>query len=276
MKKSIVFVLLIAFVATTFTECMIIREGEVGVKRRLGKYDNKAYTSGLKFYNPLVASIERVSTQTNNIEVRITIPSKEGLSILSDISILYRIQAKEAPEVLRQIGVEYEANIILPVFRSAIADVTSRFLAKDMHSGERSTIEEAIKKQMMINLDGRGIEIEAVLMKSIKLPKSLAMAIEQKLAAEQTAQRMEFVLQEEQSEAKRKKIEAEGVRDAQKIIAEGLSPIILRFKAIEAFMELAKSQNAKVIITDGDIPMFMNPTEEGEEIKVSPTKIKDK
>lgn len=273
MEKKIVFVLLLAMIATAFTQCTVIREGEVGVKRKLGTYNNKAYTSGLKFYNPLIATIERVSTQTNNIEVRITIPSKEGLSILSDISILYRIQAKKAPEVLRQIGVEYEANIILPIFRSAIADVTSRFLAKDMHSGERSTIEEAIKKQMMINLKDRGIEIEAVLMKSIKLPQSLAMAIERKLAAEQAAQRMEFVLQEEASEAKRKKIEAEGVRDAQIIVAQGLSPVILRFKAIEAFMELAKSQNAKVIITDGDIPMFMNPTDDNPDVQVVPSPI---
>jgi regulator of protease activity HflC (stomatin/prohibitin superfamily) len=275
MKRSIVIVLLTAFVATSLTQCTVIREGEVGVKRQLGKYSNKAYTSGLKFYNPLIATIERVSTQTNNIEVRITIPSKEGLSILSDISILYRIQAKKAPDVLRNIGTEYEANIILPVFRSAIADVTSRYMAKDMHSGERATIEEAIKQQMMKNLGDRGIEIEAVLMKSIKLPKSLAMAIEEKLAAEQSAQRMQFVLQEEKAEAERKKIEAEGIRDAQKIITEGLSPMVLRFKAIEAFVELAKSQNAKVIITDGDMPMFMNPTDEKDEVKVSPTKTKN-
>lgn len=269
MRKNIIAILLLAFVATTLTQCTVIREGEVGVKRKLGKYNNKAYTSGLKFYNPLTATIERISTQTNNIEVRITIPSKEGLSILSDISILYRIEAQEAPNVLRKIGMEYEANIILPVFRSAIADVTSRFLAKDMHSGKRATIEEAIKKQMMLNLKDRGIQIEAVLMKSIQLPQSLATAIEEKLAAEQTAQRMQFVLQEEESEAKRRKIEAEGIRDAQKIIAEGLSPVILRFKAIEAFMELAKSQNAKVIITDGDIPMFMNPTDKDNAINIS-------
>jgi regulator of protease activity HflC (stomatin/prohibitin superfamily) len=128
-----------------------------------------------------------------------------------------------------------------------------------MHSGERSTIEQAIKQQMMTNLDGRGITIEAVLMKSIQLPASLATAIEAKLAAEQEAQRMEFVLQSERREAERKKIEAEGVRDAQLIIAEGLNPMILNFKSIEAFIELAKSQNAKVIITDGSTPMMINP-----------------
>ena len=247
---------------TSFTNCTVIREGEVGVKRRLGTYDDNVYTSGLKAYFPAITTIEKVSTQTNNIEVAIIIPSKEGLSIRSEISILYSIIPKKAPDVLRNIGVNFEQNIILPVFRSAIADVTSRFLAKDMHSGERGRIENDIKKQMMINLEGRGIEIEAVLMKSIQLPASLATAIEAKLAAEQQSQRMEFVLLEEKQEAERKKIEAKGVRDAQKIIAEGLSPMILNYKSIEAFMELAKSSNAKVIITNGDMPMLIDPIQE--------------
>jgi regulator of protease activity HflC (stomatin/prohibitin superfamily) len=256
--------ILVLLTSILLTSCMVIREGEVGVKRKLGKYDDNVYTSGLRGYFPAITTIEKVSTQTNNIEVAIIIPSKEGLSIRSEISILYSILPEEAPNILRTIGPNYEQNVILPVFRSAIADVTSRFYAKDMHSGERATIEQAIKKQMMTNLDGRGITIEAVLMKSIQLPASLATAIEAKLAAEQEAQRMEFVLQSERREAERKKIEAEGVRDAQLIIAEGLNPMILNFKSIEAFMELAKSQNAKVIITDGGMPMMINPTEEFE------------
>lgn len=254
--------ILVFFASILLTSCMVIREGEVGVKRKLGRYDDNVYTSGLRGYFPAITTIEKISTQTNNIEVAIIIPSKEGLSIRSEISILYSILPEKAPNILRTIGADYEANVILPVFRSAIADVTSRFYAKDMHSGERSTIEEAIKKQMMTNLDGRGITIEAVLMKSIQLPSSLATAIEAKLAAEQEAQRMEFVLQSERREAERKKIEAEGVRDAQLIIAEGLNPMILNFKSIEAFMELAKSQNAKVIITDGSMPMMINPNED--------------
>ena len=259
MKKNIFRFAFMCILITSFTNCTVIREGEVGVKQKLGKYEDDIYTSGLRGYFPAVTRIEKVSTQTNNIEVNIIIPSKEGLSIRSEISILYRILPKKAPDILRSIGQDFEANIILPVFRSAIADVTSRFLAKDMHSGERGTIEKEIKEQMMINLKERGIEIEAVLMKSIKLPASLATAIEAKLAAEQQAQRMEFVLLEEKQEAERKKIEAEGVRDAQKIIAEGLSPMILNFKSIEAFMELAKSSNAKVIITNGETPMLINP-----------------
>lgn len=252
-----------------FTSCATIREGEVGVKRTLGKYADKTYTEGLRFYNPFLTSIIKISTQTENLEVGLSIPSKEGLNIVSEVSILYRVVAKEAPSILRNIGQNYEQNIILPVFRSSVADVTSRFYAKDMHTGERTTIEKAIREQMMVYLDGKGLVIDAVLLKSIRLPASLARAIEQKLEAEQDAQRMEFVLQQAEREAEQKRIEAKGIRDAQKIIAEGLSPAILQFKSIEAFMELSKSPNAKIIVSDGDLPMIM---EEGVAIPAAPGK----
>ncbi|MCB0627834.1 MAG: prohibitin family protein, partial [Saprospiraceae bacterium] len=140
----------------------------------------------------------------------------------------------------------------------SVADVTSRFYAKDMHTGERATIERAIRDQMMKYLDEKGIRVEAVLLKSIQMPPSLARAIEEKLEAEQQAQRMEFVLQQARQEADRRRIEAEGVRDAQNIISEGLDPAILQFKSIEAFLELAKSPNAKIIVTDGDLPMLLD------------------
>jgi len=249
--------ILCLFAIFTLASCATIREGEVGVKRTFGKYSDKSYTSGVKAFNPLSSKIIKVSTQTVNLEVGLNIPSKEGLTIVSEVSILYNIDGKKVPELLRNIGTNYEQNIILPVFRSAVADVTSRFFAKDMHTGERATIEKAIKEQMMILMDGKGIEVEAVLLKSIQLPRTLSVAIESKLEAEQQAQQMEFVLQQAQREADKKRIEAAGVRDAQLIIAEGLNAKILQFKSIEAFQELAKSPNAKVIITDGDLPMLM-------------------
>lgn len=240
------------------TNCATIREGEVGVKRTLGKYSDEPYTQGLKVFNPFITKIVKISTQTENLEVSLSIPSKEGLTIVSEVSILYNVLAKEAPDILRNIGQRYEMDIILPVFRSAVSDVTSRFYAKDMHTGERATIEKAIRDQMMIHLEGKGINVEAVLLKSIQMPNSLARAIEQKLAAEQEAQRMEFVLQQAKREAEQKRIEAEGIRDAQLIISEGLDATMLQFKSIEAFMELAKSPNTKIIISDGDLPVMIN------------------
>ena len=245
------------------TQCTVIKEGEVGVKRKLGKYSDKPYDEGLKVFNPLTTRVVKVSTQTNNMEVKLAIPSKEGLNIQSEVSILYNVIPNETPKLLREIGPGFERNVILPVFRSAVSDVSSRFYAKDMHTGQRAKIEVAIREQMMTVLDGKGIQVEAVLLKSIKMPPSLATAIEEKLEAEQQAQRMEFVLQEARQEADRKTIEATGVRDAQKIIAEGLDRNILQFKSIEAFLELSKSPNAKIIISDGDMPMLL-----GEDVKM--------
>lgn len=234
-----------------FTSCAVVREGEVGVKRTLGTYKDKPFEDGLRVFNPFTSTIVKVSTRTENLEVSLTIPSKEGLNIMSEVSILYNVIPKEAPDILRNIGPDYERNIILPVFRSAVADVSSRFFAKDMHTGQRAIIEEEIRQQMMKLLDGKGIVIESVLLKSIQMPGSLARAIEEKLEAEQNAQRMEFVLEQERREADRKRIQAEGIRDAQNIISQGLDPLLLQFKAIEAYLELAKSPNAKIIITEG-------------------------
>lgn len=237
--------------------CMTIKQGEVGVKRKFGKYSDTGYTEGLKVYNPLVSRIVKIPIRTENIEVTLNIPSREGLNILSEVSILYNVNPKEAPELLRNIGTDYEENVILPVFRSSVSDVSAKYFAKDMHTGERSNIEQSIKDRMMTYLGDKGIRIESVLLKSIKLPRSLSAAIEEKLEAEQKAERMKFVINQTVSEAEQKIIEAKGIRDAQLIISEGLDEKILQFKSIEAFTKLASSPNTKVIISDGDMPMIM-------------------
>jgi prohibitin 1 len=177
------------------------------------------------------------------------------------ISILYRIEPTKAPYIVENIGVGNEQNVISSVFRSTAADVCSRFFAKDMHSAQRAVIEKEIANQMSELLVPRGFLVEAVLLKNIQLPAGLARAVEEKLEAEQVAQRMEFLLDREKREAERKKIEAEGIRDAQKIISEGLNKNIIEWQSIEAFRELAKSPNTKTIITDGKSPMLINPKE---------------
>ncbi len=253
--------ILLFLLALSLANCTVVRQGEVGVKRTLGKYSDRPFTEGLRTYNPFITTMVKVPIQTENLEVSLNLPSKEGLNILAEISILYNVKPNDAPKMLRNVGVNFEANLILPVFRSAIADVSSRFYAKDMHTGERATIENAIREQMAKILDEKGIIVEAVLIKSIALPRNLARAIEEKLEAEQKALRMEFVLQEAKREAERKRIEAEGVRDAQNIISQGLDKNILQFKSIEAFLELAKSPNTKIIISDGDLPFMLDNPE---------------
>lgn len=251
------FIALLVVSVLVLPSCTIVREGEVGVKRTLGKYQEKSIDKGVAFFNPLTTAIQKVSTRTENMEVQLDLPSKEGLNIRAEISILYSLDGSQAAEVLRQLGVNYERSVILPVFRSAVADVSARYFAKDMHTGQRAIIEGAIREQMLVNLEGRGINVENVLVKSIQLPVNLARSIEEKLEAEQQSLRMEFVLTQAKQQADQQRIQAEGTRDAQLIIAEGLTPQILQFKSIEAFLELAKSPNAKIIVSDGDLPLMM-------------------
>jgi regulator of protease activity HflC (stomatin/prohibitin superfamily) len=245
--------------ALLMSSCAIVRQGEVGMKRTLGKLDGRVIQPGAVGFNPFVSTIIKLPIRTMNMEITSNLPSKEGLNVAAVISILYRIDPAKAPWIVENLGMNYESVLISSVFRSAAADVCSRFYAKDMHSAQRSAIEKEITEQMTRLVQQNGLIIEAVLMKNIQLPAGLARAVEEKLEAEQDAQRMEFLLEREKREAQRKTIEAQGIRDAQKIIAEGLSPRIIEWQSIEAFREVAKSPNTKVIITDGKAPMLINP-----------------
>lgn len=238
------------------SSCAIVRPGEVGIKQKMGRLSGTIHENGPLPFNPFTSRVIKVSVQTNNLELSLTLPSKEGLSVNSQISILYRLNKSKITELISEIGLNYE-TVIANVFRSASADVCAQYSAKDLHSGVRADIEKAIKVKMMETLAGKGIEIEAVLMKSIQLPAGLASSIEQKLQAEQDVMRMEFIIKQTKLEAERKIIEAQATSDAQKIIAVGLSEQIIKIRSIEAFIELAKSANSKVIITDGKAPFLL-------------------
>lgn len=243
------------------TSCTIVRQGEVGVKRRLGKIDESYVKQGPKFYNPITTIVIRVPTRTMNIEVKPDLPSKEGLTIRSEISILYRIKPEAAPKILQNIGLNYESEVILPVFRSASADISSKFYAKDMHSGERSLIESAIRKQMNEILEPRGFVIDNVLLKSIRLPDGLARTIEEKLQAEQDAQRMEFIKEREKRDAERRIIEAEGKKEIARIQAEGeKNAIIIQAEAKKQMLEIEAAGKANAMRIEADATRRANDT----------------
>ncbi len=254
MQKILIFFLAVL----TFGSCRVVKQGEVGVKRTLGKIKAQPLQAGARMYNPLVSKIITVPVRTVNLEVTLALPSKEGVNVGAEISILYNVDGRRATHLIETVGEDYENTVILPVFRASAADITAKFMAKDMHTGKRGEIEQAIRIEMMTILEDRGINIEAVLLKTIRLPSGLARAIEEKLEAEQDAQRMEFILLREQQDAQRRKIEAQGIMEANSIIAQGLTPGVIQFKSIEAFRELARSNNSKIIITDGRTPMLIN------------------
>ncbi len=244
-----------------FSGCKTIQQGNLGVERNFGKQKNDVLGPGLYFYNPIWTDILVLPLTTENLEVSMSLPSKEGLNIEAEMSVLYRLKEDKVPSLLIEFGgyefQQDERRIVLNVLRSAAADVSANFLAKDMHSGKRAEIEMEILKRMREVLEEKGFLFSQVLLKSIKLPPGLYASIEEKLRAEQDAQRMEYVLQQERREAERRKVEAAGVRDSQKILSQGLNKEIIQLRSIEAFRELAKSPNAKVIITDGKAPLMI-------------------
>lgn len=258
-KKMKIYSLLMIIFLQLFTSCAVIRPGEVGIKQRLGKFSNQVIKEGTVIYNPITSKVVKESTQTQNIKLVLSLPSKEGLSVQSEISILYRLEEDKVASVLENLGKNYE-SIVTSVFRSAASDVCAQFFAKDMHSGVRSKIEGEILNKMKTNLEkqANGVDLIAVLMKQIQLPRGLANSIERKLQAEQDAMRMEFILNQEKKEAERKIISAKGERDAQIIISEGLNDGVLRIKAIDAFRQLSNSKNTKIIITDGKTPLMIS------------------
>ena len=242
-------------IACLVTSCTVVQPGQVGVKSRFGKLDDFVLEPGPHFA-AFGTRVVIMPIGTRNIEINLNLPSKEGLNINSNISILYRINKEKVPEIIAQIGNGYE-QIIRNVFRSASADVCAKFMAKDMHSGKRSEIEAEIRKRMSEVLEERGIIIEAVLLKNISMPEGLYSSIEERLKAEQQALRMQFVVQQEELEAKRKIVEATGDRDAQLILSEGLTPEIIQLRSIEAFLKLSESPSTKVIVTDGTAPFLI-------------------
>lgn len=243
--------------------CATVRQDQVGVKTTFGRISSGTLSPGAQFVVPGVNRVVRLPARTVNREVRLELPSREGLNIAAEVSILYRIRPEQAAQILTTGGVAYEDDVVIPVFRSAAADAAARFMAKDMYGGERAAIERQIQTLMQQSLTPRGFVVEQVLLKSIRLPADLAQAVEEKLAAEQRAEQMKFVLEREKSEAERKRIEAEGTRQAQEIIAGSLTPMVISFKSIEAFRELARSPNAKVIVTDGRTPYLIGPEQTG-------------
>lgn len=256
--KTIYSIIAIAAIAMSFSSCgVIINPGEVGVKINRGKLENKVYQPGFVRLRGINTRLIRVPTRTVNKEIKLNLPSKDGLNVNSSISILYHIEANQAPQIIEEVGSNYEEVLILSVFRSATADICAQFYAKDMHSGKRSEIEHAVQNRMDSLLSDRGFKIEAVLLKSISLPSGLYTAIEDKLEAEQEAQRMEFVLQRERLEAERKKIAAQGTAEAQKILANGLNKLTIQWRSLEVLNNLAASPNAKLIITDGQTPVLL-------------------
>ncbi len=241
----LVLLVVLGIIALSSTSC--VRTGHVGIVSIFGRVTGQTLSEGIHLVNP-AATITELTIKTQEDKERASVPSKEGLIMGLEASILYHLDAKRAAEVYQQIGPNYAEVLLQPTFRSAIRAITAGNTAASLYSDARETIARQILDDVARQVAPRGIIVENVLLRDLQLPDTLKHAIEAKQQAQQEAQRMEFVLQREKQEAERKRVEAAGIKDFQDIVTQGISEKLLEWKGIEATMELVKSQNAKVIV----------------------------
>ena len=237
-----------------------IDTGQVGVKTLFGKVDNDVLYSGLHVVNPLI-EITPFDVKTQNYTMSavhdegmksgddaIRVLSADGLEVTIDLSVLFKVSPSKAPTILRQIGGDYLDKIVRPVSRTAIRDNAVSYEAVALYSTKREEFQDKIFSTINQSFAKRGLVLEQLLVRNITLPESVKKTIESKINAEQDAQKMIFVLQKEKQEAERKRVEAQGIADYQKILSTGLSDKQLQYEAIKAQKEIALSQNSKIII----------------------------
>jgi len=234
-------------VVIAFSSTSCVPTGHVGVVTLFGRVTGRTLTEGIHVVNP-AAKVTELSIKTQEVKEHAAVPSKEGLIMGLEASVLYHLDPGRAPDVFQQIGPNYAEVLLQPTFRSAMRAITAGNTAAALYSDARESIARLIQEDVARQVTPRGIIIENVLLRDLQLPDTLKRAIEAKQQAQQEAQRMEFVLQREKQEAERKRVEAAGIKDFQDIVSQGISDKLLEWKGIEATMELVKSQNSKVIV----------------------------
>ncbi len=243
---SIVAVLIAAVIGivNVFT---VVPAGTVGVVDFLGKVNDNTLKAGVNLVNP-VAKVIKFSIKTQELKEVMNVPSKEGLSVQLEISLLFRLDPDNANIIYKTVGPNYAEIILMPQFRSVVRGVTARYQAKALYTASREKLAGEIMEELTGLVGPRGITIETAALRQIILPERLTKSIEEKLQAEQESQRMAFVLKKEEQEAERKRIEAKGIKDFQTIVSEGINDQLLRWKGIEATEKLANSTNSKVVV----------------------------
>jgi regulator of protease activity HflC (stomatin/prohibitin superfamily) len=240
-----------------------IDAGEVGVQSLYGNVQPDILESGLHMINPLM-DITEFDIQTQNYTMSaihgegaqegddaIRVLSNDGLEVVIDLTVLYRVSPTESPKIYKQIGVNYIDKIVRPVTRTRIRDNAVYYDAVALYSTKRNEFQQRIYKSIEEDFKKRGLVLEQLLIRNINLPASVKLSIESKINAEQDAQKMTFVLQKEKQEAERKRVEAQGIADYQRIIALGLTDKQLQYEQIKAQKELAASPNTKIIFMNG-------------------------
>jgi regulator of protease activity HflC (stomatin/prohibitin superfamily) len=225
----------------------IIPAGHTGVIDFLGNVSDETLKPGVNLVNPM-AKIEKMSIKTQELKELMSVPSKEGLSVDLEISLLFKLNSEKANDIYKTVGPNYADIILVPQFRSVVRGVTARYEAKALYTASREKLAGEILEELERLVGPRGITVEQAPLRQIQLPARLTQSIEEKLQAEQESQRMAFILLKEEQEADRKRIEAKGIADFQDIVSKGISDQLLKWKGIEATEKLANSPNSKIVV----------------------------
>ena len=252
---------LVLLLILLFASVVSVPTGHVGVLTLFGRVTGETLGEGMHLINPL-KSVQRLSIQTQSVKESASVPSNEGLILALDTSLLFHLDRSKAAEVYQKVGANYAEKIVEPTLRAAIRAATSAHTANALYTNARELVQQQIQEELIAQLAPRGVIIENVLLRDVQLPAMLKSSIEAKQQAEQDALRMSFILQKEKQEAERKRIEAQGIADFQKIVAQGISPQLLEWKGIEATEKLATSSNSKVVVvgnTKNGLPLILGP-----------------
>ena len=254
LTRGAILLAVILVVAAMAAGCMTttIVSGQAGVKYSIfgGTDTDRVYGEGLNIHAPWVNVIKydvRVQEKLENMEAL----SSNGLSIGADISIRWRPSSEVLPVLHVKYGVDYFRKLIGPELRSVVREVIGQFTPEELYSTRRTELQDQIFALVKESVEGENVIIEAILIRDVRLPDQIRIAIENKLKEEQEAERYEFTIQKERLEAERKRIEAEGQAAYQQIITASLTSQFLRFKGIEATQQLANSPNSKTVIVGG-------------------------
>ena len=252
-----------------FASIQVVDAGETGVYSLFGKVRDAELRSGFHLVIPL-AKVTRMSIRTEeytmsitqdegrrNAADAITTLTKEGLSVDLDMTVLYSLIEEKASDIYREVGLTYDEKIIRPTIRTAIRDIIAQYEAKDIYSAKREEAAIKIQDQLTAGLEPRGIRVEDVLLRNVVLPPNLANAIQEKLQAEQEAEKYDFILTREKKEKERKIIEAEGPRDAQRTINESLTTNYLNYLYIRELKDREGTIYVPVNPASG-MPLFQN------------------
>ena len=260
--SKLLFLAGVVFALIFFFSCVIsIPTGNVGVLTLFGRVTGETLGEGIHVINPL-KSVQKLSVQTQSIKESANVPSNEGLILALDTSLLFHLDRTKAAEVYQKVGANYAEKIVEPTLRAAIRASTSSHSANALYTNARELVQQQIQDQLSAELGSRGVIVENILLRDVQLPALLKSSIEAKQQAEQDALRMNFILQKEKQEAERKRIEAQGIADFQRIVAQGISPQLLEWKGIEATEKLAASSNSKVVVVGNaknGLPLILGP-----------------